>query len=51
MYNTIKIYIPNYFMENMFNKKDKINNKKQIFFGIAPTTKIKGNRYCIIIEK
>ena len=34
----IKIYIYNYFMENMFNRKDKTNNKKQISFRIAPTT-------------
>jgi hypothetical protein len=34
----IKIYIHNYFMENMLKKEDKTNNKKQISFGIAPTT-------------
>ena len=26
----IKIYIQNYFMENMFHKKNKIDNKKQM---------------------
>ncbi len=26
----VKIYIQNYFIENIFNKKNKTNNKKQM---------------------
>ena len=28
MYHMIKIYIQNYFMQNMFHKKNKIDNNK-----------------------
>ena len=45
----IKIYIQNYFTEIMFNKKIKliITNRQNC----TNDRKIKGIRYCIIIEK
>ena len=45
----IKIYIQNYFTENMFYKKNKTDNNKQI--KLHQQKKIKGIRQCIIIEK
>ena len=45
----IKIYIQNYFMENMFHKKNKTNNNKQM--KLHQQQKIKRIRQCIIIEK
>ena len=44
----IKIYIQNYFMENMFHKKIKLIITKR---WNCTNRKIKGIRYCIIIEK
>ena len=45
----IKIYIQNYFMKNMLNKKIKliITNR----WNCTKNRKIKGIRQCIIIEK
>ena len=47
----IKIYIQNYFMENMLNKKIKpiITNRSPL--ELHQQQKNKRNRYCIIIEK
>ncbi len=45
----IKIYIQNYFMKNMFHKKNKTGNNKQV--ELHQQQKIKGIRQCIIIEK
>ena len=45
----IKIYINNYFMENMFHKKNKTDNNKK--WNCTNNRKIKGIRQCIIIEK
>ena len=45
----IKIYIQNYFMKNMFNKKNKTNNNKQM--ELHQYQKNKRNQMCIIIEK
>ena len=44
----IKIYIQNYFMENMFHKKNKTDNNKQMELH---QQQIKRIRQCIIIEK
>ena len=49
----IKIYIQNYFMENMFHK-NKIKKKKLIITNIWNYTnnrKIKRIRQCIMVEK
>ena len=43
----IKIYIQNYFMENMFHKKNKTDNR----WNCTKNRKIKRIRQCIIIEK
>ena len=45
----IKIYIQNYFLENMFQKKKKliITNR----WNCINNRKIKGIRQCVIIEK
>ncbi len=45
----IKIYIQNYFMENIFHKKNETNNNKQM--ELHQQQKIKEIRQCIIIEK
>ena len=45
----IKIYIQNYFMENMFHKKNKTDNNKQM--ELHQNKKRKEIRQYIIIEK
>ena len=49
----IKIYIYNYFMVNMLIKKIKLIliNRSPLKLHQQKNKKIKGNRYCIIIEK